>query len=124
MAGRIGNWLTGFGCLVLFLAFFPSFSSQGGSVTSPLVATHLEDHPDAMPVVKVYSFGWLGSPLVSYRSEKTIAEVNGALSISQSNDLNIGWVSWSSLTLATGLTLLWAGKKLRGRAKAAITSPG
>jgi len=123
MVNRIGNWMMGFGCLGLILALFPSFSYEAGGVTSPLVAEHLKGHPDAMPMVERYSFGWFGSPLISYQVEKTIADNRGAIAISQSNDLRIGWVSWSSLSLGIGLVLLWAGRKLTVKPKEAVTSP-
>jgi len=125
MAKRIGNWLLGLGCLGLILALFPSFFYQAGGEFSPLVAEHLKDHPDAMPTVERYSLGWVSSPLVSYQIEKTIADNRGAIALTQSNDLRVGWLSWSSLSLGIGLALLWAGRKLTAKPKEAmkVTSP-
>ena len=65
------------------------------------------------PSTEEYRFGWWHSPLFHYRSERTLTLERGAISVSRRGGMTVGWLSWSSLTLAVGIGLFWLAGKLR-----------
>lgn len=116
---RVRGWLVVLGVVAIFLAFMPYFRYQGGITPTRAQADHLMANPGDMPFTEDYVFGWHGSPLVHYHSELALKEsARGGVTASRSKRMSVGWVSWSSLTLAAGVGLLWAAKRLKPAAKA------
>jgi hypothetical protein len=110
---RVRNWLAVLGYIALFLAVMPYFRGQGGITPTPAQAEHLRANPGDTPYTEDYVFGWTESPLVKYHSETTLTDDNGRVTVGRSRSTTIGWVSWSSLTLAVGVGLLGAARLLR-----------
>ena len=110
---RIRNWLTALGCLALFLALQPYFFVRSGVTADAAMTEHLQQHPADMPVTEEYRFGWAQSPLAHYRSERTLVGQAGGFTAMRQAEMTIGWLSWSSLTLAIGVGLFWAARRLR-----------
>ena len=110
---RVANWLGWAGIAAVFLSVMPSFEYRGGTVSDRAQADHLKANPGDLPYTEDYVFGWADSPLVHYHSELALAESAGGFRPDRSRGVSIGWLSWSSLTLAVGLGLLWAARRIR-----------
>src|SRR5215204_5095629 len=102
---RIRQVLTVLGGVALFLAVMPYFSVTTGVTAGPELLDHLRKSPEDMPSTEEYRFGWWHSPLFHYRSERTLTLERGAISVSRRGGMTVGWLSWSSLTLAVGIGL-------------------
>jgi hypothetical protein len=46
-------------------------------------------------------------------SERTLVGRAGGFTAKRQAEMTIGWLSWSSLTLAIGVGLFWAARRLR-----------
>ena len=119
---RVGNVLAVLGVVAIFLAVQPYYLSQGGTVADAAMAEHLRANPGDMPWTEEYRFGWAGSPLVHYRSERTLARrEDGKVAPSRTTRLDVGRGWWSVLTLLIGIALVWAARRLR---RPAAAGPG
>ena len=113
---RIRNTLAALGVIAVFLAVMPYCRYEGGVTADAKMADHILVNPGSMPFTEEYRFGWGDSPLVHYRCEQTLAvRPDGAITSRRTSGARIGWLSWSSLTLGLGVTLLWGASKLRSK---------
>lgn len=111
---RVRNVLNWIGAIALFLAFQPYFSYVGGVTADRQVADYIIAHPGSMPFKEVYRFGWEDSPLIDYQSEQTLVSTPGGdISVQKWGGFTIGWLSYSSLTLAISLALFYLARALR-----------
>ncbi|MDB5312868.1 MAG: hypothetical protein JWO38_7070 [Gemmataceae bacterium] len=79
-------------------------------------AEHVGANPGDMPSTEDYTFGWSDSPLVRSHGEKMLTErPAGAITAKRSGRGTVGWISWSLLTLAIGIGLIWAARRMRLR---------
>jgi hypothetical protein len=120
---RLRNVLAVLGFITLFLALMPYFRIESGTTADAAMMEFLQQNPDAMPSTSEYRLGWAHSPLIHYRSERTLTIDGSGFSAMQKAKTTIGWLSWSSLTLVIALGLFWVAGKLRGRPPAPETSP-
>jgi hypothetical protein len=111
---RVRSWLCVLGVIALFLAVMPYFHYEGGTTATAAKMKHLQANPGDMPRSEEFRFGWADSPLAHYRSQLTLTELpDGGFTGKRAAAMTIGWMSWSSLTLAIGIGLLWVARKLR-----------
>jgi hypothetical protein len=116
MLRRLRNVLLTLGVIAIFLAIMPSTHAEAGITPTLAQSAHLKEHPEDMPRTSAYVFGWSESPLFSYHSEHTLIDEDGRkVTIGQCNRTEIGWFSWSSLSLVIGIGLFWAGGRLNGQ---------
>jgi hypothetical protein len=102
------------GTVALFLAVMPSTRAEAGITPTLAESAHLTDHPEDMPRTADYVLGWAHSPLVHYHSECSLTDEAGrGVTVGRCDRTEIGWLSWSSLTLAAGLGLFWVAGRLR-----------
>jgi hypothetical protein len=113
---RLRNVLAVLGFITLFLALMPYFRVESGTTADAAMMEFLQQNPDAMPSTSEYRLGWRHSPLLHYRSERTLTVQGGGFSAMQKAETTIGWLSWSSLTLVIAIGLFWVAGKLRRRA--------
>jgi hypothetical protein len=114
MIRYLRNALLTLGVIATFLAVMPSTRAEAGITPTLAQSAHLKDHPEDMPRAAYYVFGWVQSPLISYHSECTLTDEHGRTgTVGRCNRLEVGWLSWSSLTLAIGGGLFWAAGKLK-----------
>src|SRR4051794_35745363 len=111
---RFRNVLATVGALIVFLAIMPYYRREAGGTLTPAQAEHLRSNPGDIPVTVDCVFGWMQSPLFRYHSEKALAIRPGRdTTVEWSGGGTIGWASWSSLTLAIGIGLTWAARRMR-----------
>jgi hypothetical protein len=105
--------LTAVGCLSIFLALMPGARSERGGVINAAELEHLKQHSEDQPWIEDYRLGWPGSPLVHSRSEQTLTAQAGGYRADRSFEWEIALLSWSALTLAIGIGLVWLGRRMR-----------
>lgn len=111
---RIVNWLRAIGVIGCFLAVIPFFESRGGTTADAAMMKHLQANPDHMPFTETYRFGWSSSPLFEYRKEQRLeAKADGGFAVGATTAFRIGWISWSSISMAIGIGLVVLAAKLR-----------
>ncbi|MBP3955672.1 hypothetical protein J8F10_10305 [Gemmata sp. G18] len=113
---RLRNWLSVLSFIAFFLAVQPFARAFAGITPTPAQAAHLKEHPEDLPRTGDYVFGWSHSPLVSYHDEYTLRDEGGRITAGHVTRMHIGWLSWSSLTLAVAIVLFgiatWLDKRL------------
>ena len=112
---RIRTCLAVPGVIAVFLAVVPHFRYQGGGELDAASAEHVRAHPGSMPYTEDYDFGWNTSPLFHYHGEQTLKASGAGVTFRKSGRGHVGWVSWSMLTLAVGIGLVWAAARLKPR---------
>jgi hypothetical protein len=112
---RLRNVLAVLGFIALYLALQPFYFHQIGGISDVAMMEFLQQNPDAMPSTSDYRFGWPHSPILRYRSERTLTVDGGGFSMLQKAETTVGWLSWSSLTLVIAIGLFWVVGKLRVR---------
>lgn len=111
---RLRGWLVGLGMLAVLLAVQPGFEYRGGNVPDGPTFDHLRANPGDLPYTEEHRFGWWFSPLVRRHSERTLTVgPDRAVSVNQSFGTVVDLLSASGLTLAAGVGLLWAARRLR-----------
>jgi hypothetical protein len=121
---RIRSWLTAVGAIALILAVLPSAYHEGGVTANRAQMEHLQANPQDMPARTDVTLGWQPSPLFRYRSQTELLDKNGAISASRSVQAKLGWLSWSSATLAVGLGLLWVARRLQTKPQSDAEASG
>jgi hypothetical protein len=101
------------GGFAVFLGLMPGAHIEQGGVIDLAEMEHLRDHPEDQPWAEDYRLGWPDSPLIHYRSQQTLTAKDGGLHAERSFDWKIELLSWSALTLAIGIGLLWLGRQMR-----------
>jgi len=113
---HLRNGLTVFSLIALVLAVMPDTRAAASIAPTPAQAAHLKEHPEDLPRTGDYVFGWSNSPLASYHDEYTLTDEGGRITVGRSSRLHIGWLSWSSLTLAVAIGLFGVAGWLNRRA--------
>ncbi|MBP3957809.1 hypothetical protein J8F10_21360 [Gemmata sp. G18] len=114
-SNRLRNWLTAFSLIAFYLAVRPFCRAAASITPTPAQAAHLKEHPEALPRTGDYAFGWSHSPLASYHDEYTLTGEGGRVTPGRSSHTHVGWLSWSSLTLAVAVALFVAAAWLNRR---------
>lgn len=113
MRDRLKTVLATIGYVAVFASVMPTLHYEGGITPTPAQAEFLQANPDDLPGHHDFTFGWSSSPLFRYRGEKTLAEQpGGVVTVQESARATVGWLSGSSLTLALGIALIWASRRL------------
>ncbi len=119
---RLRNWLVALGWIATFLAVMPYAHHRMGGVRDSDEAEFLRDHPDLHPSHSEYRFGWTDSPLVRYVREQSVeVHDSSGFGFKRTANLDIGWLSWSSLTLVIGLVLLRSARWLKPSTPAPVS---
>ena len=76
--------------------------------------------PEDMPRATDYVLGWSSSPLAAYHTECTLTDEDGRqVTVGCCSRSEVNLLSWSGLTLAIGIGLLWLARRLRSDGPAA-----
>jgi hypothetical protein len=113
------------GIIGILMSILPMFQYTGGTTGNKSQAAHLAAHPDDMPFVQEFRFGWGGSPLVLHRTEQTLHETApGRFEPRRTASTVIGWISRSAAALVVGIALLVTARCIRPRETHRQSAPG
>lgn len=96
----------------LVFAVVPNGEDRLGGELTTAQQRHVRANPDDVPFTYDFRFGWPDSPLIHRHSELRLNEDEGGVRAVRAKHFSVGWFSWSSLTLAVAVALLWAAKRL------------